>query len=60
MECWKEIVKNDDYLSEYEGIGLNINLSSENIHEILTTSESHDDMYWITEHLQNHPNYIKK
>lgn len=59
MDYWRVIVKEGRYSNEYEGIGLNIGLTTENINEILTTSVDDENMYWITEHLKNHPNYHK-
>lgn len=59
MDYWREIIRENKYNNSHEGIGLNIGLTTENINEILTTSVDDENMYWITEHLKNHPNYHK-
>ena len=57
MDCWRIIIKEERFSNEHEGIGLNVGLTSENISEILAVSENDRNMYWITSHLKNHPNY---
>lgn len=57
MNCWRAIISDGRYSNENEGIGLNVGLTSEYIKEILSVSEADSNMYWITQHLKNHPNY---
>lgn len=57
MDCWRSIISDGRYSNEHEGIGLNVSLTSVNINEILKVSEADKNMYWITQHLKNHPNY---
>ena len=57
MGVWAEIVRDSRFRNEHEGIGLNSGLTTENIREILEVSQTNQNMYWLTHHLKQHPNY---
>jgi alpha-tubulin suppressor-like RCC1 family protein len=56
MQLWHRISTTDGFENEYEGIGLNPYLSSEQVMEILVVSKTDGNMYWLTCHLRRHPN----